>query len=115
MRLELEDRTPGAKIRIYVGKCRAILAKVTVEGGGEALEGDPEVLVEALEDGDGDRPLVLGALSRRNPVVAVVPLDQHPDSAQKVLELTVVRATVPVKLFLKFKGMPGEAGFFVRF
>ena len=59
------------------------------------------MFVEALEDGDGDGPLVLSPLSRRATVVAVVPLHHHPNAHQEMLELTIVRATVPIKLLLK--------------
>ena len=59
------------------------------------------MFVEALEDGDGDGPLVLSPLSRRATVVAVVPLHHHPNANQEMLELTVVGATIPIKLLLK--------------
>ena len=60
------------------------------------------MLVEALQDGDGHGALVLSALVLgRQAVVAGVSLEDHPGSDQKVVKLSIVGATIAIKLFLK--------------
>ena len=44
--------------------------------------------------------LILGSLSGLEAVVAVIALQQHPNSREKMLELSVVGAAVPIELFL---------------
>lgn len=96
------DSPSRAKVGIGIGEGGAVLPEVAVEGAGEALEGDAEAAVQALEHRHRQRhlrQLRLAARARAHPR-RVAP--QHaPHARQKLLELLVVEAAVAVQAFLK--------------
>lgn len=89
-----------SEIRVCIRKGGTVLSEVAIERAGEALEGDAEGAVQAVEHGHRQRHLRqmrlrAGAHPRR------VPPQHAPHPRQELLELFVVQAAVPVKALLK--------------
>ena len=76
------------------------MSEVAVERTGEALEGDAEAAVQALEHRHGQRHLrELGLAARAHP--RRVPPQQAPHARQELLELLVVEAAVAIQTLLR--------------
>lgn len=71
------------------------MSEVAVERAGEALEGDAEAAVQALQHRHGQRHLRQVRLAARAQPRRVAP-QQAPHARQELLELFVVEAAVPV-------------------
>lgn len=91
----------GSEIGICIGKGGTVLTEVAVERAREALESNAKTTVQALKHRYRQRHLrELRLAARAHP--RRVPTQDAPHTRQKLLELLIVEAAVPVKALLQW-------------